>query len=129
MLHGVGSDIADGAVELACRPNVLPRDFQGKLRESLEQSARRYAFEQLHYLRDVVVGLDPDEKVDVIRHDLQFMDHELVCFRNLAEQHLTRLFNERLVEYWSSVFGHEDHVVGQLSKAMAIMFEFHFCSI
>jgi hypothetical protein len=26
----------------------------------------------------------------------------------------------------SSVFGHEDYVVGQLSKAMAVVIKFHF---
>jgi len=46
MLDRVGGDVADRAVELACRPDVIPRDLDAEFRKSLEQSARGYAFEE-----------------------------------------------------------------------------------
>lgn len=120
MFHRVGSDIADGAVELACRPNVLARKAR-ELGEALEQSTRRYALEELDDSRDRVARVHFDEEVDVVGHYLELVYDKAVFFRNLAEEHVARLFNEGVVEYRSSVLGHKHYVVGQLSKAMAIV--------
>jgi len=108
---------------------VLAGDFYREFGEALEQSARRYTLKELHHMRDLIIGLDRHEHMHVVGHYLKLNDLEAVFFRNLAEKHLARLFNERLVEYRSSVLGHEDYVVGQLSKAMAVVVEFHFVSM
>lgn len=129
MLYRVGGDVADRAVEFTCRPDVLPRDLDCKFRETLEKSARRYALEELYRARDRVAWVDCHEEMNVVGHYFEFDDFEVVVARNLLKEHLAGLFNERLIEYRSSVFGHEDYVVGQLSKAMAVVIEFHLVSM
>ena len=120
MLYRVGGDVADRAVKLACRPDVLTGDLEHEFRKSLEQTARGYALEELDDSRDRVARVHLDEEVNMIGHYLKFVYGKAVLFRDLAEEHVARLFNELVVEYWSSIFWDQDDVVGQLSEAMAI---------
>ena len=64
------------------------------------------------------------EQVNVIIYNLQSMNLVALLIANIIEDQLAILFNLLIIEYFVSIFWHQNEMVGYLTIAMAKTFQF-----
>lgn len=108
MPDGLGRRPADGRDEVAVRPER--RQLALQLRELGAQVMAGPAFDALYGPVDAELGVDRDEHVHAVGHDLDFPYLEIELFRNLVRD-LLEAGVDAVHEHLSAVFRAEDHMV------------------
>ena len=118
VFYRVGSYISDTAIEFTTTPKVTLPVNSPQRGTLFEQTSRRYPLEQLHHLRNRNVRAKTHKQVDMVAHDLQFMNHKVILAGDLVKDLLKKTFNIS-IQNFITVLRTENNMKTHLPESMA----------
>ena len=128
VLNCFSSNIANGSVELSCRPKVVfAQEGFPYVWECMQNFICWCSLKQLHNLACWIAWREFHKQMHMIWLDLKCKNIEVVPLGNFIKALFAKLFNARIHKISVSGFGHEYKMVCALPISVLRWFKFHFC--